>query len=255
MLTLRGGTNAKMAPPVDYMARVLLPTLRRLCGVDVQLDIVRRGFFPRGGGEVRLAARPLETPLPPLQLEAKGDVVSVRTYVYSAGALPPTIAARIATAARVRRRVDGGGNFDAPLSRTCLSVARRESQKPLRRHFGGDILADAEVVIHTPAEALGNGCGVLYACLGRARSFSCHAPRLTARMHWSSARVSRQAGIGNEHGLFIGRVGVGRARYAVRLSKRLGTKNCADDVCCYSGCASVMQASRRRRWARKRLTR
>ena len=47
VLRLRGGTDASMAPPVGYAQHVLLPLLRRKLGVDVSLDIVRRGFFPK----------------------------------------------------------------------------------------------------------------------------------------------------------------------------------------------------------------
>jgi RNA 3'-terminal phosphate cyclase (ATP) len=101
-LVLRGGTNATMAPPIDYMQRVLLPVLARQCGVAVQLDLVRRGFFPKGGGEVRVTVSPRTAPLPALRLEAKGTPVAIHTLVYTAGALPPAVGARIAAAAHVR---------------------------------------------------------------------------------------------------------------------------------------------------------
>ena len=45
-LTLLGGTNAEMAPQIDYVTRVLQPTLKRF-GVEFAVDIRRRGFFPR----------------------------------------------------------------------------------------------------------------------------------------------------------------------------------------------------------------
>jgi RNA 3'-terminal phosphate cyclase (ATP) len=70
-LDLRGGTDAAMAPPADYAAHVLLPTLRRACGVRADLVIHRRGFFPRGGGRVELAVTALlpGQALPPVVLE------------------------------------------------------------------------------------------------------------------------------------------------------------------------------------------
>ena len=46
-MTLRGGTDAAMAPPVGYAQHVLLPLLRRKLGVEVSLDVIRRGFFPK----------------------------------------------------------------------------------------------------------------------------------------------------------------------------------------------------------------
>ena len=56
---LVGGTDAAMAPPVDYMRRVLLPTLRGRFGMDCDAALERRGFFPKGGGVVRLSVAPL----------------------------------------------------------------------------------------------------------------------------------------------------------------------------------------------------
>lgn len=35
VLRLRGGTDAAFAPPVGYMQKILLPTLRRLWGVEI----------------------------------------------------------------------------------------------------------------------------------------------------------------------------------------------------------------------------
>ena len=46
-LTLRGGTDATMAPPVGYAQHVLLPLLRRHLRVDVCLALARRGFYPK----------------------------------------------------------------------------------------------------------------------------------------------------------------------------------------------------------------
>ena len=53
-LTLRGGTDAALAPPVGYLQQVLLPTLQRRLGLGVCSQLVRRGFFPQGGGELRI---------------------------------------------------------------------------------------------------------------------------------------------------------------------------------------------------------
>ena len=36
LLTLHGGTDAEFAPPVGYMQKILLPTLRRLWAIDVE---------------------------------------------------------------------------------------------------------------------------------------------------------------------------------------------------------------------------
>jgi len=72
----RGGTNASMAPQIDYALKVLLPLLNRQCGVEVQIDLHKRGFFPRGGGEVLVSAEPLKF-LKPVSLVDRGLISKV----------------------------------------------------------------------------------------------------------------------------------------------------------------------------------
>ncbi|HTU68095.1 MAG TPA: RNA 3'-terminal phosphate cyclase [Steroidobacteraceae bacterium] len=52
-----GGTHNPGAPPFDFLARAFLPLLARL-GAQVALDLVRPGFYPRGGGEVHVRIEP-----------------------------------------------------------------------------------------------------------------------------------------------------------------------------------------------------
>ncbi|KAG6910912.1 hypothetical protein DXG01_006595 [Tephrocybe rancida] len=65
-LTLLGGTNATMAPQIDYVQHVLLPFLRQHFGVPsglsagVDLEIKRRGYYPKGGGEVQVSVTPVK---------------------------------------------------------------------------------------------------------------------------------------------------------------------------------------------------
>jgi RNA 3'-terminal phosphate cyclase (ATP) len=56
-LGLRGGTDVRRAPPADYLAFVLLPLLRRL-GARVSFTLLRRGYYPRGGGLVEVDVEP-----------------------------------------------------------------------------------------------------------------------------------------------------------------------------------------------------
>lgn len=59
-LTLHGGTNASLAPQVDYTKHIFLPFIRKHFGVDdVSLHIAKRGYFPKGGGKVLLNVTPL----------------------------------------------------------------------------------------------------------------------------------------------------------------------------------------------------
>lgn len=48
---VHGGTDNPLAPPIDFTTTVLLPALRQ-AGIGVELELVRRGYYPKGGGEV-----------------------------------------------------------------------------------------------------------------------------------------------------------------------------------------------------------
>lgn len=75
-LRVVGGTDVKWSPPLDYFARVFLHWIRRLGG-HADLLSHRRGYFPRGGGEVELAAQPTSA-WAPLQLSEPGPIERVR---------------------------------------------------------------------------------------------------------------------------------------------------------------------------------
>lgn len=103
-LKLRGGTNNPMAPPVDYLERVLFEDLK-LMGVEARLKVYRRGFYPRGGGEVEVQTNPSRR-LKPLILQQIGRTLEIRGLVYSCR-LPNHIAERMALSASERLRSAG----------------------------------------------------------------------------------------------------------------------------------------------------
>lgn len=56
-LTIRGGTDVKWSPTIDYLSMVALPAFAEF-GVRSQLKCERRGYYPRGGGMVTLVIFP-----------------------------------------------------------------------------------------------------------------------------------------------------------------------------------------------------
>jgi RNA 3'-terminal phosphate cyclase (ATP) len=71
-LTIRGGTHVPWAPPVPYLTHVFLPTLARM-GVQAQIEQVRWGFYPAGGGEIQVQIEGKAT-LNPIQLTKQGKL-------------------------------------------------------------------------------------------------------------------------------------------------------------------------------------
>jgi len=70
-LTLEGGTHNSFAPPYDFLRQTFLPLLQRMGGqVTAALDI--HGFFPAGGGRLRVEITP--GPLAPIDLPGRGPI-------------------------------------------------------------------------------------------------------------------------------------------------------------------------------------
>ena len=53
---LKGGTHVPWSPPAHYLSHVFLPALASM-GAEVEMTLERWGWYPRGGGEVRLNVR------------------------------------------------------------------------------------------------------------------------------------------------------------------------------------------------------
>jgi RNA 3'-terminal phosphate cyclase (ATP) len=140
-IAIVGGTDVKLAPPVDYLRMVFLPWLEEM-GIRLRVALVRHGYYPRGGGELTLdvshpalqgrgflatslsgacgpcsqlrlanpainggaCARPVVTParrLGPLRAESRGAVREIVGRAHVAH-LPRHIAERMANAARAQ---------------------------------------------------------------------------------------------------------------------------------------------------------
>jgi RNA 3'-phosphate cyclase len=79
---VRGGTDVRAAPPLDYFREVTLPLLTRM-GVRTEMTVLRRGYYPRGGGEVRLCVEPSR--LRPFNVATAGPVQRIRGLAHVAG--------------------------------------------------------------------------------------------------------------------------------------------------------------------------
>lgn len=97
-LRVRGGTDVRAAPPLDYLRYVLLPLLARL-GVRARLEVVQRGYYPRGGGEALLTVEPGR--INGIELDVPGPVEELGGALHVAN-LPAHILERMERTARER---------------------------------------------------------------------------------------------------------------------------------------------------------
>lgn len=79
-LTAKGGTDVKWSPTLDYLEQVKLPLLRKF-GVKAEIDRVKTGYYPAGGGEVDLNTE--EHSLEKINLTERGELQRFEIYSHS----------------------------------------------------------------------------------------------------------------------------------------------------------------------------
>ncbi|KAJ3089616.1 hypothetical protein HK102_005932 [Quaeritorhiza haematococci] len=58
-VTLKGGTNAIQAPQIDYVLHIFKPFVEKHFGLNFDVAVKRRGYYPKGGGLVDVDVRPV----------------------------------------------------------------------------------------------------------------------------------------------------------------------------------------------------
>lgn len=56
-IIVRGGTDVRWSPTIDYMKHVTLVALSKM-GLECNIETMQRGYYPRGGGCVKLEVHP-----------------------------------------------------------------------------------------------------------------------------------------------------------------------------------------------------
>lgn len=202
-VTVRGGTDVRQAPPIDYLRNVLLPLVARM-GIQAEFDVIRRGYYPRGGGEVRVSLVPgRPSRLKPLALAEPGGLVSIRGRAHVSN-LPEHIATRMRDAAferlipvsgisprvnvevldRARATGTGGGIVMWAQTQGTVLGAGRVAEQGIRAETLGsavgeelatDLTAGATVDLHAADQLL------VYLALARGGSFLVRSATTHAR--------------------------------------------------------------------------
>ncbi|MDM8525778.1 RNA 3'-terminal phosphate cyclase, partial [Desulfococcaceae bacterium HSG8] len=100
-ITLIGGTDVRWSQPYDYFSNILLKYIEPFAHAESEL--IRRGYFPKGGGEIRVTFRPKFSPpgnenfseyldkirnkMPEMQLETRGQLQAVEVISHASAKL------------------------------------------------------------------------------------------------------------------------------------------------------------------------
>jgi RNA 3'-terminal phosphate cyclase (ATP) len=158
-LTLRGGTNATNAPQIDYTQRVFLPFVARHWGLHVGLDVLKRGYYPKGGGEVRVSVPPVRGPLRALRLRERGAVRRVGGRAYVAGVLPLLVAQKMESAARETLRAALAAPI--PWVGTAQRAALLAGDPGAAAFDPASVEIDVAALKEEAGDAVGSGSGIV----------------------------------------------------------------------------------------------
>ncbi|KAF9239599.1 RNA 3'-terminal phosphate cyclase domain-containing protein [Melanogaster broomeanus] len=143
ILTLRGGTNASLAPQIDYTQSILLPFLSKHFHISPTLQINCRGYFPKGGGSVLCTVPSVPGPLPPLNLTERGGVSVIRGSA-RVGGLRLGIAQRMVSGA-YRKLLESG----IPSGNISISAVKERDDDVVGAGGGIMLWAETEGAVST----------------------------------------------------------------------------------------------------------
>ncbi|MCA1816702.1 MAG: RNA 3'-terminal phosphate cyclase [Acidobacteria bacterium] len=104
LVTLEGGTHNVHAPPFDFLAKTFLPLVRRT-GPKVEIDLIRYGFYPPGGGKLTVLIEPTGE-RKRLDITRRGEI-SRKLARALCVKLPPSVGERALSVVRERLGWDG----------------------------------------------------------------------------------------------------------------------------------------------------
>ena len=91
-IVVTGGTDVKWSPSWDYFRHVFLTLIKRM-GLSVDARLIRRGYYPKGGGEAELTIEPFKD-IKPLQLDKQQEYSEAYGIIHLAN-LPDHVGTRM----------------------------------------------------------------------------------------------------------------------------------------------------------------
>lgn len=87
VFNIKGGTCGKWQASVDYLQHILVPQIEQFAE-KIELKIFKRGYYPKGGGEIELTIVPkfkdyqeLQQKIPAFQLTEQGKLMEIKGII------------------------------------------------------------------------------------------------------------------------------------------------------------------------------
>ncbi|UCC16330.1 MAG: RNA 3'-phosphate cyclase, partial [Dehalococcoidales bacterium] len=94
-IRITGGLFQDFAPSAHHMQNVLFPLLRKM-GAEVNLEVVRPGYVPAGGGVIEIKVKPVSGVITPLVLQEQGEVKEIKGFALSSRLKEQKVSQRMA---------------------------------------------------------------------------------------------------------------------------------------------------------------
>jgi RNA 3'-phosphate cyclase len=162
-----GGTDVPFSPTIDHFRYVFLKILEKM-GVKVEINVLRRGFYPAGGGEVEVKVYPSK--LKPLNLTERGNFQEILAISVASESLKERKVAE-------RQLSEPRRVFKALRLKTEEKIEYAKTESPgscliLATRYENTILgSDGLGKLGVPAEKIGKEC--IEKLLGEERSGTC----------------------------------------------------------------------------------
>jgi RNA 3'-phosphate cyclase len=158
-LELIGGTDVPWSPTCDYFSAVFSESMRRI-GVVFKLEVARRGYYPSGGGKVRVHIEPCRR-VSGLRMDARTDDPPI-SVVSRAGMLPQRVAEQQLSSAVSQLERNG---LDPEVTTTRIEESASPGSSILVSAVGGSCIMGSDSIgaRGKPALRVGSEAGLRFA--------------------------------------------------------------------------------------------
>ena len=115
-LEIKGGTAGLGAPTIEYLKHITFPILSKLGIKKPEIEVIKQGFYPKGGGLVKIKFQPIKE-LKSVELTKRGKIEKIKG-ISICGSLPKHIAERQAKAAEKLLLQHGFENIEIEVKAT-----------------------------------------------------------------------------------------------------------------------------------------